>query len=401
MIYVFYVLSTLLVYYSVRSLIGAFRYLEYFRTEFERPLPEVLPFATVFAPCKGLDEGLRENLERLFVQDYPHYEIVFVVDSERDPAVAVINDLRRTSEWKTSLVIAPKASHSSQKVENLREAVLHADPLSDVFVFVDSDARPAPNWLPSLAAPLADPSIGVSTGYRWFIANPSSFAGELRSMWNASVASSLGENSNFCWGGSMAMRRETFESLEIRDAWNTSLSDDYTIARAVRPAGLDIKFVPQAITPSIGGCSLWELFEFTNRQMKITRVYAGHLWLQSLLGSGLFVIVIAWCIAVLLTSERELPFWWAAVSLTLISAASIGKSILRLRAVRLVLVDLEERTRWQYLWHGLLWCPSPVLFFANCFAGLHSRRVTWRGITYEMVSPSTTIVVNGSERAGE
>jgi ceramide glucosyltransferase len=395
MIYVFYVLSTLLVYYSVRSLIGGFRYLEYFRTELEQPLPKIFPFATVFAPCKGLDDGLRENLERLFVQDYSHYEIVFVVDSEIDPAVAVINDLRRTSELKTSLVIAPKASHSSQKVENLRAAVLHADPLSDVFVFVDSDARPAPNWLPSLAAPLADPAIGVSTGYRWFVADPSSFAGELRSMWNASVASSIGPNtdSNFCWGGSMAMRRDVFDRLRIRDVWSNVLSDDFAVTKAVKSAGLSVKFVPQSLTSSLGDCSFREMLEFTTRQMKITRVYAQHLWIQSFLGSGLFIVVMAASVSILLSSEDSFVIWWAAISLILVAATSIGKSIVRLQAVRLVLSDHEIATRRQYIWHSVLWCLTPLVFFSNCHAAMVSRRVNWRGVVYEMKSPTETSVV--------
>ncbi len=396
MIYLYYLLSALLVYYSIRSFIGGSRYLEYFRAELSRPRITTLPFATVFAPCKGLDDGLRENLERLFVQDYPNYEIVFVVEDASDPAVAVIEDLRSSSDLKTMLVIASRAIHSSQKCRNLRDAVPRADKASEIFVFVDSDARPSNKWLASLAAPLDDPAIGASTGYRWFIAEPTSFAGELRSMWNASVASSLGPNtsSNFCWGGSTAIRRETFESLKIDNAWDTSLSDDYTVTRAMRSAGLSITFVPQALTPSIESCTFRELLEFTTRQMKITRIYARHLWLQSFLGSGLFIVVMAMSVAVLLTTENALPFWWAACSLILISAASVGKSTLRLRAVRLVSADLKAKTRRQYLWHGFLWCLSPVLFFMNCFAALLSRSVTWRRIRYEMVSPSETIVID-------
>ena len=54
-------------------------------------------------------------------------------------------------------------------------------------------------------------------------------------------------------------------------------------------AGLPIVFVPQALTASVEDCSLSETFEFTNRQMKITRVYATPLWRVSFVGSGLFI----------------------------------------------------------------------------------------------------------------
>src|SRR5207249_20431 len=87
------------------------------------------------------------------------------------------------------LVIAPKATGSSQKVKNLREAVLHVDDASQILVFVDSDARPSTDWLQNLAAPLQDEKIGAATGYRWFIAENPGFGSEMRSVWNASIAS--------------------------------------------------------------------------------------------------------------------------------------------------------------------------------------------------------------------
>ena len=146
MIFVYYFAAALLVFLSYKSLRGGIDYLSYFKRELAKPLSHFTPFATVIAPCKGLDEGLAENLKALLDQDYPAYEVIFVVDDENDPAVAVIE---LVSHENSKLVIADKAINSSQKVENLREAVIHADPRSEVFVFVDSDARPSPNWLRS------------------------------------------------------------------------------------------------------------------------------------------------------------------------------------------------------------------------------------------------------------
>jgi cellulose synthase/poly-beta-1,6-N-acetylglucosamine synthase-like glycosyltransferase len=102
-----------------------------------------------------------------------------------------------------------------------------------------------------------------------------SFASELRSAWNASIASALGPNlkSNFCWGGSTAIRRDVFERIDMREKWRGTLSDDFAVTRAIKAAGLAIYFVPKALIASVESCTFKELFEFTNRQMKITRVY--------------------------------------------------------------------------------------------------------------------------------
>src|SRR5690606_6889575 len=199
-------------------------YLAYFRQELARPANSFTPFATVIAPCKGLDQGLRENLSALLKLAYPAYEVIFVVDDDNDPAVPVIRqieeDLRSPDNAPgpaVRLIVAPRSTDSGQKVENILEAVKHLDPRSEVIAFVDSDARPQPHWLKHLIAPLENNDIGIATGYRWFVSPKMTLAGELRSVWNASVASALGPKSSFCWAGSMAIRRSLWERLAISE----------------------------------------------------------------------------------------------------------------------------------------------------------------------------------------
>jgi len=147
MIYVYYIFAALLIFLSYRSFRGGIAYYNFFKQELSKPLSSYTPFATVIAPCKGVDEGLENNLAALFSQDYPEYEVIFVVDSGNDSAVEVIQEISFKDARNTNLVIARRSTESSQKVENLREAVMHADAGSKVFVFVDSDARPSKDWL--------------------------------------------------------------------------------------------------------------------------------------------------------------------------------------------------------------------------------------------------------------
>jgi cellulose synthase/poly-beta-1,6-N-acetylglucosamine synthase-like glycosyltransferase len=400
-IYLFYFFAAVLVFLSYKSIRGGISYLNFFRRELAKPRSDYTPFATIFVPCRGLDQKLRENLLALFHQDYPEYEIVFVVDDETDDAVAVIRGLMDSQSIHAKLVIAPKSTDSSQKVENLREAVLHASAESRIFVFVDSDARPSPGWLRNLAAPLEDFSIGAATGYRWFISEKPEFASEMRSAWNASIASALGENlkSNFCWGGSTAIRREVFERLVIRERWHGTLSDDFTVTRAMKEAGLPIVFVPRALTASVENCTFGELLEFTTRQMKITRVYSHHLWIASFIGSGVFNLVWIWGIAII--AWRLIyggVIWPAVATLLAVAAFSTGKSWLRLNAVRLVLKDYDRELRGQFWTQNTLWILSPVLFFYNSFAALLSRRIIWRGTTYELKSATETVIIRPKQK---
>jgi len=401
MTYLFYIFAALLIYLSYRSFRGGIDYLKYFKQELGKPRSAFEPFVTVFAPCRGVDEGMQENFDALLGQDFPDFEIVFIVDEADDPAAVAIESAWREAVRHVKLVVAPKASNSSQKVENLREGVLHADPRSEVFVFADSDARAAKDWLRNLVAPLAEENVGAATGYRWFISKHETLASEIRNMWNASIASALGANrkTNFCWGGSTAIRRDVFERLNIRDKWRGTLSDDFTVTRAMNEAGLDIYFVPHALTPSIEDCSIRELFEFTTRQMKITRVYAPKLWLLSFFGSGVFCLVMLSALFItILSSKNDLPVVIAMFTLVVVTFFSIGKSWLRMKAVELVLPRYIGKLRRQILPQLTLWALAPALFFYNSFAAWLSRRVTWRGTTYEIISHRETHVIHGNDR---
>ena len=402
MIFVFYFFAAVLIWLSYRSFRGGIDYLRYFRAELAKPPSDFTPFTTIIAPCRGVDEGMSENLAALFDQDYPEYEILFVVDDAGDAAVSVIEEEMNRRDTENSpdarLVIATKATDCSQKVANLREAVLHVSARSRVFVFVDSDARPAKNWLRSLVAPLENEGAGATTGYRWFISEKPTFATEINSVWNASIASALGANtrSNFCWGGSMAMRRDTFERIGMSEKWRGTLSDDFAVTRAMNEAKLPIIFVPLAMCASIENCSFREMLEFTTRQMKITRVYAPKLWLLSLIGSGLFnTVMLAAILIVIFNRQNLMSVAVAITTLFLVGIFSVGKAYLRLKAVRLTLTTHDIQLRRQIFAQLTLFLFAPLIFFYNSVAALLSRRMTWRGTTYELKSPSETVIITG------
>jgi ceramide glucosyltransferase len=392
MIFVYYFFAILLIYFSYKSFRGGFDYLNFFRREIAKPSSNYTPFCSIIAPCKGLDRDLERNLNALFEQDFPNYEIIFVVDSETDEAVSVISNFKFQIP-NSKLVIAPKTNESSQKVENLREAVLHVADESQVFVFVDSDARPGKDWLRNLAAPLEDENIGCASGYRWFIGKRFSLATEIRACWNASIASALGANldNNFCWGGSMAIRRKVFEKLNMREKWRGVLSDDFAMTRAMKEANLAIYHVPNCLTATVENCTFSEMLEFTTRQMKITRVYGTKFWVMSFIGSGLFNSVMLASFLLVIFSNY---FWFPLITILLVSTFSIGKSWLRLNAVRLVLKDYEPQLNKQFWTQNTLWLITPPLFFYNCVCALLSRKIVWRGIKYELKSRGETVIIS-------
>lgn len=404
----YYSIAFIVVTQSLISLRGGFRYLAYFRREMAKPRRLYMPRASIVVPCRGFDQGLRDNLAALFLQRYPAYELLFVSDRADDPALAVAAGVARRLDGETiaraRIIIAGRAEDSGQKVHNLRAALAEADPASEVFVFVDTDARFSETWLRSLVAPLGDEGAGAATGYRWFIPVASGLASHLRSVWNASIASALGDDgrSNFCWGGSTAIRRETFERLGMSERWRGTLSDDFALTRALHEAQLPVRFVPACLTASLEDCTTGSLLEFTTRQLKITRVYAPRLWLIVLISNLLFVSVFFG--GIIIGVSRALAgaagAAWPLVFVGAIFLLGMWKSYFRLRAVALALEDHHERLHAELWAHMLLWPLTAALFLYNALAALVSRRISWRGIRYELKSPTETAII-GDDPRGE
>jgi cellulose synthase/poly-beta-1,6-N-acetylglucosamine synthase-like glycosyltransferase len=399
--FAYYFFAAIVIWLGILSLRSGFDFAAYVRRETARPLSDFTPFVSVIVPCRGLEDGLRENLSALFEQDYPAYEIIFVTDRADDSSLSVVEEIRKIEDdcllVPSRIVIAGEAVDCGQKVHNLSVAVSKIDSESQVLVFVDTDARPQANWLRSLVAPLADEGLGAASGYRWFIPKRGGFASQLRSVWNASIASALGgrEDKNFCWGGSTAIRRATFEKLNVTAAWQGTVSDDFTLTRVLQQARLPIHFVPACLVASVSDCSPSELLEFSNRQLKITRVYAPHLWKPVLIGSLLFCAVFfGGFVLVMARVILHLSFAWPLAILLIIYLLGAAKACIRLTAVAIPLGNYQKQLARSLLWHFLLWPFASALYLCNALAAWFSPRIKWRGITYELKSATEAVIIS-------
>ena len=288
----FFILGILLALQSAWSLLDGYRFLRLVRRSWRRPPGNYQPSAAVIIPCKGLNPGFELNVTRFLAQDYPAYQLIFVVAAEGDPAYRYLAQRLKEPPGRAAkpmLIAAGQSSARGEKVNNLLHGVRAVDPGTEVLVFADADATPGEAWLRSLVAPLEDEGVTVSTGFRWYLPG-ASFASRLRAAWDTSIATMLGEHDhNFAWGGSMAIRTADFRRLEIANRWWAStVSDDYTLTRAVREAGGRIRFEARCLLKSCEESSLRDFLRWANRQVIITRVYSGRLWWAGLASYSLY-----------------------------------------------------------------------------------------------------------------
>jgi len=325
----------------------------------------------------------------LLCQQYPHYEVLFVVESATDPAWLVLNQLlAATPGARAALLVAGPAEGCSQKIHNLLVALAHVTPETRVLSFVDSDVQVHPQWLRHLVTPLDDAAIGATSGYRWYVPWRGNVAGSLRSAWNAALLNLLRHpRLGFAWGGASAIRREVFEQQRIAESWSQGLSDDLLLTQAVRAAGRRIHFVADGLVPTHEPCSWRQLLEWTNRQVTIGRVYAPHAW-----GASLLIHVVSLTLAALGCAAVATGHWLASGLLLSYWVISGSGSVAVCRAA-LRRLNAHGCNMAQRAWVQALWAPVvSALVMANIIVSLTTRTIAWRGISYTMLAPQHVVV---------
>jgi len=353
------------------------------------------PRVAVLCPCKGMEPGLERNLVALTEFDYRNYELFFILASSSDPAYSTVKRVADHSKVPAHIVIAERPEGCGEKVNNLRVAIEQLPAEFEVLAFVDSDGRPGKLWLRRLVTTLSDKKVGAATTMRWLIPNGHNFATALLAVWNASIVTMLSEKGrNFCWGGGTAIRRSVFDEVRVFDEWHHSVSDDYSMTRALERAGRSIIFVPECLTPTYVDVDFRGLLEFTNRQILIAKVYSKKNWAS---GAAMHLL---YCGTLLLGLEVTLSYVLATLPafqlvmltfLPMLLAAIRGG--LRVAGATEVLPALRAQIvgqAWMYIALGVF---VPYLFLLNFAVSLFTRKIRWRGVTYELISPQQTRIL--------
>jgi cellulose synthase/poly-beta-1,6-N-acetylglucosamine synthase-like glycosyltransferase len=338
----------------------------------------------LICPCRGLDPGFEQNVRAMLALDCRSYRIVFALAGSDDPAH---RELRRLTAGHPNcqIVIADRARSPGDKINNLLAAVdVPAVRSAELLAFIDSDVHPHPEWLRDLIAPLLDPTVGLSTGYRRYRPD-SGFWSAMRAVANniAMAPHLVGDRLRVAWGGAMALRRRDFERSGIEQIWRGAISDDLTLATAIRGLGLRIEFVPNCLTESSGSCTMPEYYAWLRRQLFVARMYSPALWCGAVL--TFLPMLLIFCGIVLAPLSLVFPSLRlpALVLLLVLPLQVIGGWLT-------ALVFEDSRTaHWVPL--GIL--LAPAFSIAAFFQSALTRQVTWRGITYRFPTTGGLFVV--------
>jgi len=248
--YVFLAIAAIPFIYSLIALYSSWAY---FRSA-GKTGPAAAPFlgpVSNLKPIRGLDPDAYENFASFCRQDYPEYEIVFCVDSDTDPALGVIEKLRRDfPERSIRVLFGSERNAPNDKVAKLARLVSEAR--HELVVISDSDVRVQPDYLRSVVAPLADPKVGAVTCF-YAPANEATLLHDLQSIGMVSdfyagilVARQL-DGVKFALGPTIATSLTRLAGFGGYAALENRPADDLLVGRLIAEQGYEVKLLPYSV----------------------------------------------------------------------------------------------------------------------------------------------------------
>jgi poly-beta-1,6-N-acetyl-D-glucosamine synthase len=223
----------------------------YMRWEHHRPLrvdpPELssYPFVTLIVPCHNEGEQVRETVQHLDQQRYPHFEIIAVNDGSTDDTGALLDALQ--AEVPRLRVI--HLASNQGKAMGLRMAAMAS--LGEFLVCVDGDAlldEYATHWL--ISHMVDGPRVGAVTGNPR-IRNRSTLLGKLQVGEFSSIIGMIKRAQRvygriFTVSGVIACFRKS--ALHEVGYWSTDMvTEDIDISWRLQMRHWDIRYEPNAL----------------------------------------------------------------------------------------------------------------------------------------------------------
>jgi ceramide glucosyltransferase len=290
------------------------------------PARNFQPPVTILKPIRGLDRDAYENFASFCRQQYPTYQVIFGAESEREPAAAVAQQIRRDfPDVDIQVVIGASVSAANPKVGNLAGILPFAK--HSLLLISDSDIRVEPTHLRRFVHSMADPRVGVVTClYR---SSARGFAGAMDALGLSTdfqpsvlVARKL-EGITFGMGSGILIRRVALDAIGGFAAIGDYLADDYHLGNRPAEAGYRVELSDCVVEHRLGTATLAELVAHQirwNRGIRASRPwgYAGLLLTQGV-SAGVLLLLLAggawpaWAILGATLAARLGMAWYVAV----------------------------------------------------------------------------------------
>lgn len=359
-----------------------------------------LPKAAIILAIRGLDPSLERNARALLTQLYPDYKLFVVVDHVEDPAWQVFEKIRNENPDRIQLsALRERFSTCSLKCSAMAQATSELDASYEVVAFADGDVLAHKTWLRELVEPLADPSVGASTGNRWYLPSDSGLGSITRYFWNAAGVIQIWLH-EFVWPGSMAFRADALNKMGMAAALRKSLFDGPVVVRELRRAGYKVRFVPSVMIANREQISLGAFTSWVERQTLVASSLGTNWLVLGINAAHLAICVFAPPLTALIAfgfSESTMLRWALLATASYWLAMSLSVFALECAVRRILTLDQKD-IRWFSGSKALSAVPGILLAhlvsLLAAFRATRRRTVNWRGIEYEIQGPDEVRMLN-------
>jgi ceramide glucosyltransferase len=271
LVYVFLGLASLPFIYYLLAIYSSRRFFS--RREIEPP--SFTPPLSILKPVRGLDPDAYKNFASFCDQDYPEYEIVFCLGAEDDPALPIIDSLRRNfPRQRIRVLFGSGRSAANDKVAKLVRLANEA--AYEYLVINDSDVRVRRDYLRKIVAPLSDPKIGavtclyVSTGDRTFT-DTLQTVGMLSDFYAGLLVARELDGVKFALGPTIATTRARLAAFGGYQAIENRPGDDLLVGQLIAEQGYEVELSRYVVETVSDYQSMKELLHKRMRWLVVMR----------------------------------------------------------------------------------------------------------------------------------
>ena len=202
-----------------------------------------------------------------------------VIDNEEDPALRrckrVSDSVRRVHVEAKICFLEQRRETCSLKVSSQLQAIGGSNPRLKLSRSLMPTRCPAPDWLTSMVAPLANERVGATSGIRWFccrIRNGGVWSGTSTTR----APSRRCTFSTFPGGVAGYSCAVLLRDPNLLDHWSNCFCEDTSCYGVLRDQGLKLAFVPEATNINRESIDFDRCQNFVMRQLLCVRLHHVH-----------------------------------------------------------------------------------------------------------------------------
>ncbi|MGC1463666.1 MAG: glycosyltransferase [Terracidiphilus sp.] len=218
---------------TVYSLLVLIAVLRFRRAASEQTPSSFRPPVSIMKALHGDEPDLELNLASFFVQDYPEYEILFCARHSNDLGLEAARRVAARFP-KVSARILTCGEPPWPNARTFSFEIMRREAKYPILVTNDSDVRVGPDYLASVVAPLADPSVGLVTCLYRGVTRHGIWAqleamGMSVEMASGVLVANMVEGMKFALGPSMVVRQSTVEKIGGFEPISYYYADDFVL----------------------------------------------------------------------------------------------------------------------------------------------------------------------------